>query len=278
MQVVISVAHVEQSYQSDSQSTHVLHDLNLEIPDGQFLALIGPSGCGKTTLINLLAGLDKLKCGTILIDGQPPEAGRPEVGYAPVRDSLLPWRRALDNAALTLEVQKVNKATRLARAREALGAMGLGAAEYLYPGQLSQGMRQRVALARLFASDPQVLLLDEPFSSLDAQTRVMVQEAFLKVWERKKSTVVLITHDLAEAVALADRVVVLSARPARIKAVHDIDLPRPRSAVGIRQNPQYHELFEAIWRELVDEVETADSAALRSEETIHAIQQSGEHL
>lgn len=247
----IHVTSLDHFY-GESQS---IRRLSISVDTGTFTAIIGPSGCGKTTFLNILAGLEPAQPESqISVLGQPPKAGRQEIGYGPARDSLLPWRRALDNAALALEIHGMPKAERRARARAALQEMGLRDAAQLYPAQLSQGMRQRVALARLFASEPQLMLLDEPFSALDAQTRVQVQDAFLSGWERTKSSVLLITHDLGEAITLADVVVVLTRRPASVKAVYPIDLPRPRNAVEVRQEPHFHELFEAIWADLQAEV------------------------
>jgi NitT/TauT family transport system ATP-binding protein len=166
------------------------------------------------------------------------------------RDSLLPWRRAIDNAGLALEMQGVGRRERHDRARAALVAVGLESFTDAYPAQLSQGMRQRVALARVFAAAPRILLLDEPFSALDAQTRVLVQDTFLRVWERERTTGVLVTHDLSEAVTLADRVIIMSRRPGCIRAIRTIDLPRPRSASEVRGVPRFHELYEPLWEDL----------------------------
>jgi NitT/TauT family transport system ATP-binding protein len=235
----------------------VLSDIDLTVDDGQFVAVVGPSGCGKTTLLNVLAGLEPVQAGTATVSGQPPRAGRRDVGYMLARDCLLPWRRAIDNAGLALETHGVAKAERKEKAREALKAVGLAHATDLYPAQLSHGMRQRVALARVFAATPGVILLDEPFSALDPQNRVLVQDAFLGVWEKQRCTVVLITHDLSEAICLADRVVVMSASPGRIKNVYDVPLPRPRSAADLRGEPEFHQLYEAMWADLRGEVERA---------------------
>lgn len=252
--------HVESldHFYGDSQA---IRDLTVAVDEGTFTAIIGPSGCGKTTLLNILAGLEPAMPGSrISVAGGPPRAGRREVGFGPARDSLLPWRRALDNAALALEIHGVAKDERRERARAALADMGLRDVERLYPSQLSQGMRQRVALARLFAGDPQVVLLDEPFSALDAQTRVQVQDAFLRGWERTRSSVLLITHDLSEAITLADVVIVLTRKPAHVKAEYRIDLPRPRDAAEVREQPRFHQLFEAIWGDLRSEVAKSEDA------------------
>jgi NitT/TauT family transport system ATP-binding protein len=235
-----------------------VQDISLRAESGEFIAVVGPSGCGKTTLLNVLAGLEPAQRGAVAVGGKAPAPGRRDVGYMLARDCLLPWNRAVDNAALGLEMHNVGRAERRRRATDMLGQVGLAGFEASYPAQLSQGMRQRVALARLFAAEPEFALLDEPFSALDAQSRVMVQDAFLKIWDRRRSTVVLITHDLGEAITLADRVVVMSARPGRIKAVHQVELPRPRSAAALQADTRFHAIYERIWADLQSEVQRAE--------------------
>jgi NitT/TauT family transport system ATP-binding protein len=258
----IEAVDVNQVFEINGEPTPVLTDVSMGVHEGGFTAIIGPSGCGKTTLLNILAGLDHATGGHVAIDGHAPKAGREDVGFGPVRDCLLPWRTALDNAVLALELKKMPKPARYERARQALATMGLAGFENMYPAQLSQGMRQRVALARLWAGDPRVLLLDEPFSALDAQTRILVQDAFLEVWERHRVTVVLVTHDLAEAITLADRVIVLTRRPGRVRATYDITIPRPRRADEIRRLPEFHQLYDAIWQDLRDEVQELQRSEL----------------
>ncbi|MDI9915371.1 ABC transporter ATP-binding protein [Rhodococcus sp. IEGM 1379] len=252
---MIKVSGVSHAFATpDDGVVHALQDIDLEIADGEFVAIVGPSGCGKTTLINAMAGLDTPLVGTVTVAGQTPSAGNPDVSYVLAKDSLLPWRTTLSNAALALELQGVSKQEREKRALEALGIMGLGDFGGSYASQLSHGMRQRVALARSFAAKPRILLMDEPFSALDAQTRINVHDAFLSAWERNKMTVVLITHDLTEAVGLADRVIIMSRRPGRIKSIHDIDLPRPRSMVNLQGDDRFHQIYETIWQDLREEV------------------------
>lgn len=246
---------------ADDSPRAAIDNVSFTAEDGEFIAVVGPSGCGKTTLLNLLAGIEPLQDGRITVGPGAPSAGRHDVGYMLARDCLLPWSRAIDNAALGLEMQGVGRSERRRRAQEMLAQVGLTGFENSYPAQLSQGMRQRVALARLFAAEPRFVLLDEPFSALDAQSRVLVQDAFLQIWERRRSTVVLITHDLSEAVTLGDRVIVMSARPGSIKAIHTIDLPRPRSAAELRGDPRFHALYERIWSDLHTEVARAERDA-----------------
>jgi NitT/TauT family transport system ATP-binding protein len=255
---VITVSQLRHSFTVRGEGTRqVLTGIDVAVADGEFVAIVGPSGCGKTTLLNVLAGLEPVQQGEVSVQGAAPKAGRHDIGYMLARDCLLPWRRALDNAALALEVQGLDVKTRRERAAAALASMGLANAGGRYPAQLSHGMRQRVALARVFAAAPDVILLDEPFSALDPQNRVLVQDAFLQVWERQRSTVVLITHDLGEAICLADRVIVMSASPGSVKSVYDVTLSRPRSASDLRGAPEFHQLYEAMWGDLRAEVERA---------------------
>jgi NitT/TauT family transport system ATP-binding protein len=249
-----------------------LSNVDLRIEPGEFVALVGPSGCGKTTLLNMVAGLERhTGAGAISVLDGPPRAGQHNIGYMLARDCLLPWRRAVDNVALTLQVHNVPRPQRRDRAEQALAALGLAGFEESYPAQLSQGMRQRVALARVFAGQPELLLLDEPFSALDAQTRILVQDAFLKVWEAQRMTVLLVTHDLTEAVLLADRVVLMTSRPGRIKDIFSVDLPRPRSIEDSRSDPRFHEIYDGIWKQLsaeLDEQQLLERAAIVKEPVV----------
>jgi NitT/TauT family transport system ATP-binding protein len=261
---MIAIHRLRHSFGTGQARRAVLEDIDLSVGRGEFLALVGPSGCGKTTLLNIIAGLETHSgSGSALVDGKSPRAGDKQIAYMLSRDCLLPWRSALRNAGLALQIQGVPRGERDKRARAALESMGLDEFLGAYPAQLSHGMRQRVALARVFATRPRVLLLDEPFSALDAQTRVTVQDAFLRVWQRQSSTVVMVTHDLQEAVALADRVVIMSRRPGRIKSSHEITIPRPRLASELRADATFHALTEKLWQELKDEVIAAETADLR---------------
>jgi NitT/TauT family transport system ATP-binding protein len=264
MQVLVSdVNHAFDA--ADGQRVPALADVSLSIREGELLAIVGPSGCGKTTLLNMIAGLVPHDSGTITLDGKPPRAGEPRVGYVLARDSLLPWRTALGNAELAMEVHGVPREARGERARRSLSLLGLDRFMDHYPAQLSHGMRQRVALARSFGGAPDLMLMDEPFSALDAQTRLSVHDMFLDVWERQRMTVVLITHDLTEAVGLADRVAIMTRRPGRIKAIHDIGLPRPRSMMDLQGSREFHRIYESIWRDLQTEFsDTADRPVQRS--------------
>ena len=233
---------------------------HLDVQQGEFVSLVGPSGCGKTTLLNLMAGLLEGQQGTVTLAGRPPAAGRHDVAYMLARDSLFPWRTALQNAMVGLEFRGVPLRDREERARTFLHRVGLKGFENHYPKALSHGMRQRVALARTFAMPSPVLLMDEPFGALDAQTKLQLEEMLLKLWTEEKRTVIFVTHDLAEAGVLSDRVVVMSSRPGRI--INDIAIPleRPRSVRALQRDPHYHELYAHVWRELESGLDLQEAA------------------
>ncbi len=245
--VLIDVVH---AFRQQAQSLRVLDGLSLTIGDGEFVSLVGPSGCGKTTVLDLMNGLVPLQRGTLLIGGRPPAAGRPDTARMFARDALLPWRTAYANIDFAIATRERDAARRDGIIRALLADVGLSGFEHAYPGQLSQGMRQRVALARTFSLESKHIFLDEPFGALDAQTKLVLQDQLLRLWERVRSTVVLVSHDLAEAVALSDRVIVMSARPGRIIADMRIDLPRPRSATRLQAMREFHELYAQLWSEL----------------------------
>jgi NitT/TauT family transport system ATP-binding protein len=233
-----------------SESVLAVSHVTLHIAPGEFVSIVGPSGCGKTTLLNLVAGLLPVQEGSISVAGTPPRAGRYDVAYMLARDSLLPWLDALQNAGFGAEIRNVPKEQRDARARELLTQVGLGGFEHAYPKALSHGMRQRVALARTFCLESPILLMDEPFGALDAQTKLQLEEVLLSLWTGERRTVVFITHDLSEAVALSDRVVVMSARPGTIIADIKVDLPRPRSVRALQRDACYHDIYATIWSKL----------------------------
>ena len=225
----IMVNAVTKSFASSGAvPVHVLDRMDLVIGAGEFVSIIGPSGCGKSTLFNILAGLEMPDSGEVNVDGAS-ALGRPEYcAYMPQKDLLLPWRRIIDNAGLGLEVQGMKRKAARAKAGELFDVFGLSGFEYSWPSQLSGGMRQRVALLRTVVQNRSVLLLDEPFGALDSLTRTEMQLWLTDVWERYRWTVVLITHDIREAVFLSDRVYALTPRPSRAGSEHVIDLPRPR--------------------------------------------------
>ncbi len=213
-----------------SDGVEALGGVNLEIAAGSFTAVIGPNGCGKSTLLRLVAGLLEPTGGTVMVDGSVPRPGDGRAGLGFQQPRLIPWRTTIDNVALPLELAGVPAAERRARASEALDRVGLTAAASLRPRELSGGMAQRAAIARALIGDPPVLLLDEPFSALDALTRETFNDELQRLWMDRPRTVVFVTHSVSEAVALADRVVVMTPRPGRVARIVDVDLPRPRPA------------------------------------------------
>jgi len=234
--------------------TPVLDKMNLALQDGEFVSLIGPSGCGKTTCINIVAGGIKQDSGTVKVGGVVATPGiiNPHIAMMFARDALLPWRTALTN--VTLAMTLANRPVDTEHAKELLKLVGLERFENYHPNQLSQGMRQRVALARTLAANREILLLDEPFAALDAQTKALMQSAFVQIWEQRRKTVILVTHDLMEAIALSDRVVVMSAHPGRIKSIYTIDIPRPRAVIELHSEPKFLEMYRRLWDDLRVEV------------------------
>ena len=235
-------------------------DVSLSIGEGEFVSIVGPSGCGKTTVLNLLTGLVPLNEGRIALLGKTPVVGNPDVAYMLARDCLMPWRTALGNATYGMEVRGVPEAERIRRATELLARVGLKGFESKWPKQLSHGMRQRCALARTFCLDSPVMLMDEPFGALDAQTKLQLEDLLLELWNAKRRTVVFITHDLAEAVALSDRVVVMSARPGRIIADVRIDLERPRHVRALQKDRRFLEIYAHVWEKLEEGLGAAAEA------------------
>lgn len=225
----------------------ILDDITMRVAEGERISIIGPSGGGKTTFLNILAGVQAWTSGHVLIRGEPPRAGRPDTGYVMARDALLPWRTAVQNVELSLQIRNVPKRERLQRALVALDSVGLRDAADRYRAELSQGMRQRVALARALVAQPTLIFLDEPFAALDAQTRIVMNDLLLDLIDRFSGTAVLITHDLNEAILFADRIFVFTARPARLMATHAVELPRPRHSLTLRRTQSFLDLYETLW-------------------------------
>jgi NitT/TauT family transport system ATP-binding protein len=236
-----------------------LSEVNLDIEEGEFVTMVGPSGCGKSTALNVIVGLLDATTGDVLFRGQPSHGINKEIGYVTQSDNLFPWRTVIENVTFGLEMQNIgNKAERLERARELLDRVGLNGFENHYRHELSGGMRQRVNIVRTLAYDPKVILLDEPFGPLDAQTRLQLQDLLLELWqERAGTTVIFITHELTEAIALADRVVVMSARPGRVSEVVPVDIPRPRDIFSIHSEEAFRTTYDRIWVHLGEEMKVA---------------------
>jgi NitT/TauT family transport system ATP-binding protein len=235
-------------------------DISLSLETGAFLAIVGPSGCGKSTLLNVAAGLLAPAEGGVRVFGAALSGINREAGYLFQQDALLPWRSVLDNVRLGLDIRGVSAAAARERAHRFIARVGLAGFEDRYPHQLSGGMRKRVAIAQSWIVDPRILLMDEPFGALDVQTRQNMENELLELWQESGKTVLFITHDLEEAIALADRVVVLTASPARVKGVYDVPLPRPRDVAEIRLDADFTDLYRRIWADLRDEVKRSFAA------------------
>ena len=232
-----------------------LEGMSLSVAQGELVALVGPSGCGKTTALNVLAGQVPVDQGQVLLAGQPVQGVLPSMGYISQGDTLLPWRTVVDNVALAMELRGVSKAQRREKARALMETVGLAGFEEHYPRQLSGGMRKRAAIARVLAVDPSILMMDEPFAPLDALTRQRLQDEILTLWEHTGCTILYVTHDLTEAITLADRVVLLSRRPGRVVAEYPIDLPRPRRVMDVKFTPRFVELERTFWQDLHEQLE-----------------------
>jgi NitT/TauT family transport system ATP-binding protein len=254
----IEFARVTVRFATPAGGVHTaLRDISLDIAEGMFVAIVGPSGCGKSTLLNVAAGLMAPAEGSVRVLGAPLGGINRHAAYLFQQDALLPWRTVLDNVRLGLDFRRVPapEATRMARSY--IARVGLDGFEDRFPHQLSGGMRKRVAIAQSWIVDPRILLMDEPFAALDVQTRQNMENELLGLWQESRKTVLFITHDLEEAIALADRVVVLTVSPARVKGVYDVDLPRPRDVAEIRLNADFAALYRRIWSDLRDEVKHA---------------------
>ena len=235
-----------------------LRDVDLAVGAGQFCAVVGPTGCGKSTTLTLVAGLERPSEGTVLVAGQAVDGIPDGVSFMFQTDALLPWKTVLGNVAMGPLFHGVPRKTAHTDAREWLRVVGLAGFEDHHPHQLSGGMRKRVSLAAALINEPSILLMDEPFGALDVQTKAIMSNELLQLWDQTRPSVIFVTHDLEEAIALADRVVVMTAGPGTVKAVYDIDLPRPRGAVQeIRFQPRFAELHQQIWQSLREEVERA---------------------
>lgn len=251
---MIEISGLAKTFPARGKDTPVdaLKDVNLTIKDGEFLTILGPSGCGKTTLLRMIAGLIPWDEGEITVDGRPIVGPGPERAMVFQSFALLPWATILDNVAFGLELRGISREKRHARAEELIELVGLTGFEGRLPGQLSGGMQQRVGLARALAVDPQILLMDEPFGALDEQTRRLLQEELLQIWELTRKTVIFITHSMEEAVLLGDRVALMSPRPGRIVDLIEVPLPRPRASAvdAIEGSEEFAKITASLWRQL----------------------------
>lgn len=253
---MVRLQNVTKDFSVRGVETRALQPINLTVNRREFVSLVGPSGCGKSTALNLVAGLLTPTSGQVFYDGEPVQGLNERVGYITQKDTLLPWRTAADNIAVPLELKCRNEPRKVIRERvaEMIELVGLRGFDKHYPGELSGGMRKRVALARTLIYEPETLLMDEPFGALDAQLKLLMHDQLQRLTQQRKMTVMFVTHDLAEAIALSDRVVVFSARPGRIRAERDIPLDRPRDVFKVRFADTFSRLHEELWNELKDEV------------------------
>ncbi len=263
----IELRSVTKRFRTPDGSTYTaLQDLSLGVAPGEFCAVVGPTGCGKSTTLSLVAGLEAASEGEVLVGGNPVTGVGADVGFMFQTDAVFPWKSVLGNVATGPRFRGRPRGESLPQAREWVRRVGLAGFENHYPHQLSGGMRKRVSLAQTLINEPQVLMMDEPFSALDAQTRQVMSGELLGLWDLTRPSVLFVTHDLEEAIALADKVVVLTAGPGTVKAEYAVDLPRPRDSQEIRFEPRFVQLYQQIWQALRDEVlvtyaRTADRAA-----------------
>lgn len=258
MAALLSVEGVCKEYQGRGKKVLALDSVDLSVAEGEFITIVGPSGCGKSTLLNLIVGLIRSTSGRIVFRGSPINDICTKIGYVTQKDNLLPWRTLSENVEIALEIRGIEKSVRRHRAEELIGRVGLSGFEDHYPHELSGGMRQRANIIRTLIYDPELILMDEPFGPLDAQTRIVLQDQLLKLWSASKKTIIFITHDLVEAITLADRVVLMTSRPGRIKSIENVAIARPRDVFQIHESQQFRSAYERLWRDLRPEVTLAE--------------------
>jgi NitT/TauT family transport system ATP-binding protein len=256
----LTARSVGKRFEREGRQVRAIDDFSLSVQEGEFVSIVGPSGCGKSTFLHMVGGFEPITEGSISLDGQPITGAGPDRGMLFQDYALFPWRSVIGNVAWSLEVQGQPKAQRLATAQKYLELVGLSAFRDAYPSELSGGMQQRIALARVLAFEPRMLLMDEPFGALDAQTRQLMQEELTAIWQGQRRTVLFVTHDIDEALYLSDRIVVFTARPGRMKADIAVDLPRPR-VPEVRKTARFSQLRNEIWDMLREEVLAAKAGA-----------------
>ncbi|HHV25294.1 MAG: ABC transporter ATP-binding protein [Methanosarcina sp.] len=246
----VSIKNVSRIFKKENKSgTEALQNVSFDVEDGEFVCLLGPSGCGKTTLLRIIAGLETQTSGDITLNGVSITGPDPKRGMVFQQYSLFPWRTVIDNVTFGLEMQGIDKAESRRSVEKYIELVGLKQFKNSYPYELSGGMQQRAAIARALANEPEVLLMDEPFGALDAQTRNILQDELLRIWEQRHVTFIFVTHSVDEAVVLSDRIVVMTARPGKIKEIVEVDLPRPRS----RTSPEVNRLRDRVLKLLQEE-------------------------
>jgi NitT/TauT family transport system ATP-binding protein len=257
---LLSIEGVSKEYHVRGKRVVALESIDLTVAEGEFVTIVGPSGCGKSTLLNLTVGLLRSSSGRILFQGDPINGICTKIGYVTQKDNLLPWRTLAENVEIALELRGIDGGARRRQAHQLIERVGLNGFEDHYPHELSGGMRQRANIIRTLIYDPELILMDEPFGPLDAQTRIVLQDQLLTLWSTTRKTIVFITHDLVEAIALADRVVLMTSRPGRIKLIEKITVPRPRDIYQIHESPEFRSTYDKLWRELRPEVRTTQAA------------------
>lgn len=255
---VLRFHDVSLNYPARDGEVKAVRNLHLDVMDGEFVSVVGPSGCGKSTLLNMACGILPASSGEVTLRSKQVRSIVQEgIGYVFQSDSILPWKTVYDNIALALRLQRRPESEIRTRVMDWIDRVGLSGFHTHYPHQLSGGMRKRVAIAQGLVHEPDLLLMDEPFSALDVQTRNLMENELMRIWDTFRTTVLFITHDLEEAIALSDRVVVMTSRPATVRSTYHITIPRPRDIAEIRLNPLFHELYGTIWNDLREEVQTA---------------------
>ena len=256
---LLSIEGVRKEYHVRGKHVLALDSIDLTVAEGEFVTIVGPSGCGKSTLLNLIVGLLRSSFGRIVFRGDPIDGICTKIGYVTQKDNLLPWRTLIENVEIALEIRGIEKNARRQQAEELIGRVGLSGFEDHYPHELSGGMRQRANIIRTLIYDPELILMDEPFGPLDAQTRIVLQDQLLKLWSASRKTILFITHDLIEAITLADRVVLMTSRPGRIKLIENINISRPRDVFQIHESQQFRVAYERLWHELRPEVNLVEA-------------------
>src|SRR3984957_11740313 len=252
---MLCLDNVSKRFVSGENVVTAIEGVSLDVAAGEFVTLVGPSGCGKSTILNIVSGLMPPTEGTVSVNGSLLRGVTRDVGYVTQQPNLMPWRTLIENVSFPLEIKQVSRAERLGRARELIKLIGLEGFEDAFPEQLSGGMRQRANIIRTLIYEPSVILMDEPFGPLDAQPRLSLLALVLSIWETQRSTVLFVTHDLTEAIALADRVVLMSARPGRIVRTDRVDIPRARDIFHLHDLPEFRRLYDALWNELAAQLD-----------------------
>ena len=260
--VAINMEKLTKIFYTNQKKVVALDNIDLSVKEGEFLCIVGPSGCGKTTLLRILAGLEKQTWGKLVIRSKNPE--KPLTSMVFQGDSVFPWMTVKENVAYGLRIKGLPKSERLRIAGRYIKLMGLEGFADAFPHQLSGGMKQRINVARAFVSDPEILLMDEPFGALDEQNRLLLQQELLKIWKGSGKTSLFITHSIDEALVLADRIMVMTAHPGKVKAIVPVNIPRPRDILSLRSSPNFGALFKQIWELLQEEVLKAKSMELKT--------------